>query len=106
MRKSVWAYSGVLLAFLIFDGLWLGVLMSSTYKELFGPLMLASPNWGPAAVFYLLYVAGVVFLLGLSIWKITLPVLFSASKKDMLQRLHDTETYATYRIVQQSQKAR
>ena len=35
--------------------------MSSTYKELFGPLMLASPNWGPAAVFYLLYVAGVVF---------------------------------------------
>ena len=61
MRKSVWAYSGVLLAFLILDGLWLGVLMSSTYKELFGPLMLASPNWGPAAVFYLLYVAGVVF---------------------------------------------
>lgn len=61
MRKSVWAYSGVLLAFLILDGLWLGVLMSSTYKELFGLLMLASPNWGPAAVFYLLYVAGVVF---------------------------------------------
>ena len=61
MRKSVWAYIGVLLAFLILDGLWLGVLMSSTYKELFGPLMLASPNWGPAAVFYLLYVAGVVF---------------------------------------------
>ena len=61
MRKSVWAYSGVLLAFLILDGLWLGVLMSSTYKELFGLLMLASPNWGPAAVFYLLYVVGVVF---------------------------------------------
>ena len=61
MRKSVWAYIGVLLAFLILDGLWLGVLMSSTYKELFGPLMLASPNWGPAAVFYLLYVVGVVF---------------------------------------------
>lgn len=52
------------------------------------------------------HVSGVVFLLGLSIWKITLPVLFSASKKDMLQRLNDTETYATYRIVQQSQKAR
>lgn len=52
------------------------------------------------------HVAGVVFLLGLSIWKITLPVLFSASKKDMLQRQLDTETYAIYRIVQQSQKAR
>ena len=61
MRKRVWAYIGALLAFLVLDGLWLGLLMSSTYKELFGPLMLASPNWGPAAVFYLLYVVGVVF---------------------------------------------
>ena len=30
MRKSVWAYIGALLAFLILDGLWLGLLMSST----------------------------------------------------------------------------
>ena len=80
MRKSVWAYSGVLLAFLILDGLWLGVLMSSTYKELFGLLMLASPNWGPAAVFYLLYVAGVVFFVvrpalapGRVTWRTLLP---------------------------------
>ena len=61
MRKAVWAYAGVLLAFLVLDGLWLGVLMSSTYKELFGPLMLEPPKWGPAIVFYLMYVLGVVF---------------------------------------------
>ena len=61
MRKAVWAYAGVLLAFLVLDGLWLGVLMSSTYKELLGPLMLAQPKWGPAVAFYLLYVSGVVF---------------------------------------------
>ena len=48
MSKAVWAYSGALLAFLVLDGLWLGVLMSSTYKELLGPLMLAQPKWGPA----------------------------------------------------------
>ena len=61
MRKSVWAYIGALLAFLILDGLWLGLLMSSTYRELLGPLMLAQPKWGPAVAFYLLYVSGVVF---------------------------------------------
>ena len=61
MRKAVWAYIGALVAFLVLDGLWLGVLMSSTYKELLGSLMLEQPKWGPAIVFYLLYVLGVVF---------------------------------------------
>ena len=48
MSKAVWAYIGALLAFLVLDGLWLGVLMSSTYKELLGSLMLEQPKWGPA----------------------------------------------------------
>ena len=61
MSKAVWAYIGALLAFLVLDGLWLGLLMSSTYKDLLGSLMLAQPKWGPAIVFYLLYVLGVVF---------------------------------------------
>ena len=61
MSKAVWAYSGALLAFLVLDGLWLGVLMSSTYKELLGSLMLAQPRWGPAIVFYLMYVLGAVY---------------------------------------------
>lgn len=61
MSKAVWAYSGALLAFLVLDGLWLGVLMSSTYKELLGPLILAQPKWGPAIVFYLMYVLGAVY---------------------------------------------
>ena len=61
MSKAVWAYIGALLAFLVLDGLWLGVLMSSTYKELLGPLMLAQPKWGPAIVFYLMYVLGAVY---------------------------------------------
>ncbi len=61
MSKAVWAYSGALLAFLVLDGLWLGVLMSSTYKELLGPLMLAQPKWGPAIVFYLMYVLGAMY---------------------------------------------
>ena len=74
MSKAVWAYIGALLAFLVLDGLWLGLLMSSTYKELLGSLMLAQPKWGPAIVFYLLYVLGVVFF-------VVLPALARASAR-------------------------
>ena len=74
MRKVAWAYTGALLAFLVLDGLWLGLLMSSTYKELLGSLMLAQPKWGPAIVFYLLYVLGVVFF-------VVLPALARASAR-------------------------
>lgn len=58
MKKSLWAYAGTLLAFLVLDGLWLGVLMAPTYRALLGSLMLDSPLLAPAAVFYLLYVFG------------------------------------------------
>jgi uncharacterized membrane protein len=62
MKKSLWAYAGTLLAFLVLDGLWLGVLMAPTYRALLGSLMLDSPLLVPAAVFYLLYVFGCVVL--------------------------------------------
>ena len=55
-KKVVFAYFGTLLAFLVLDGLWLGVLMGPTYKALLGPLMLEQPRWLPAALFYFLYV--------------------------------------------------
>lgn len=59
-RKLLFAYLGTLLAFLILDGLWLGVLMGPTYKALLGPLMLDQPRLLPALLFYLLYVLGCV----------------------------------------------
>ena len=61
-RKSLFAYLGTLLAFLVLDGLWLGVLMGPTYKTLLGPLMLEQPRLLPAMLFYLLYVLGCVVL--------------------------------------------
>jgi uncharacterized membrane protein len=60
MKKMLFAYAGTLLAFLVLDGLWLGVLMAPTYRALLGPLMLDQPLLAPAAVFYLLYVFGCV----------------------------------------------
>ena len=91
MSKAVWAYIGALLAFLVLDGLWLGVLMSSTYKELLGSLMLAQPKWGPAIVFYLMYVLGVVFF-------VVLPALARASARRaaLAGALFGLVAYGTY----------
>ncbi|QZD72701.1 DUF2177 family protein [Pseudomonas sp. 3-2] len=60
MKKALIAYVATLLAFLLLDGLWLGVLMAPTYRELLGSLMLEKPLLVPAAVFYCLYVIGCV----------------------------------------------
>ncbi|CRM44503.1 hypothetical protein AOA59_07740 [Pseudomonas sp. 2822-15] len=59
-RKLCFAYLGTLLAFLVLDGLWLGVFMGPTYKSLLGALMLDQPRWLPAVLFYLLYALGCV----------------------------------------------
>ncbi|HCT04849.1 MAG TPA: DUF2177 domain-containing protein [Pseudomonas sp.] len=59
-RKVIYAYLGTLLAFLVLDGLWLGVLMGPTYKGFLGPLMLDQPRLLPAVLFYLLYALGCV----------------------------------------------
>ena len=60
MKKPLLAYIATLLAFLLLDGIWLGVLMAPTYRELLGSLMLEKPLLVPAAVFYCLYVVGCV----------------------------------------------
>ncbi|MFW9080955.1 DUF2177 family protein [Pseudomonas sp. P2757] len=58
MKRNLIAYVATLAAFLMLDGLWLGILMAPTYRELLGPLMLEKPLLVPAAVFYCLYVLG------------------------------------------------
>ncbi|EJZ57105.1 membrane protein [Pseudomonas fluorescens R124] len=60
MKKALIAYGATLVAFLLLDGIWLGVLMAPTYRELLGSLMLEKPLLLPAAVFYCLYVFGCV----------------------------------------------
>ncbi|VEF09755.1 putative transmembrane protein [Pseudomonas fluorescens] len=60
MKKALIAYVATLLTFLLLDGIWLGLLMAPTYRELLGSLMLEKPLLVPAAVFYCLYVVGCV----------------------------------------------
>lgn len=62
MKRFLCAYFSTLAAFLVLDGLWLGVLMGPTYRAWLGPLMLKQPVILPAVLFYLIYVAGIVLI--------------------------------------------
>lgn len=59
--KYVSAYGVALVIFLVLDFLWLGVVAKSFYAARMGDLMLDHPRWGAAAIFYLLYLIGLVY---------------------------------------------
>lgn len=63
MRFEVLAklYGVTLLAFLVIDFAWLGVVARGFYRDRLGPLMRPSVAWGPAVLFYLLFVGGLLF---------------------------------------------
>ncbi|MFZ6743464.1 DUF2177 family protein [Undibacterium sp. JH2W] len=61
-KQILLAYSFALLAILVLDALWLGVLMGPSYQSALGDLMLAQPRLIPAALFYLLYALGLLVL--------------------------------------------
>ena len=54
-------YGITLLVMLPFDVVWLSTAGPTLYKQQIGPLLLDKPALGPAAAFYLLYAAGVVY---------------------------------------------
>jgi uncharacterized membrane protein len=60
LKTALIAYAGALAFFLAADMLWLGLLMTSQYQAWIGPLMREQPLLLPAALFYLLYPAGLV----------------------------------------------
>lgn len=55
------AYIAVAVVFLVIDILWLGVIAKGFYLGQLKPLMLDQPKLLIAGIFYVLYVAGVVF---------------------------------------------
>jgi uncharacterized membrane protein len=80
-----------LLAFLAIDMLWLGLVARSFYQQQLGFIMAPSVNWFAAAIFYLLFIAGILFF-------VVVPGLESGSLKATLLRaaLFGLLTYATY----------
>jgi uncharacterized membrane protein len=55
-------YGLTLVAFLGIDAVWLGVIAKYLYKDNLGHLMADKPSLLPAAIFYLLYIAGIMIL--------------------------------------------
>ena len=56
------AYAAALVAFVVVDGIWLAFVGGPFYREQLGDLRTESPNLWAAALFYLLYLGGVVHL--------------------------------------------
>lgn len=54
------AYGAALIVFLAVDALWLSVLMRPVYAAALGSLLAEQPRWAPAALFYLLYILGLL----------------------------------------------
>ncbi len=62
MKPFLVAYAATAVAFLIIDGIWLGLIARSFYANQLGDLMRDSIVVAPAALFYLFYAGGLVFL--------------------------------------------
>lgn len=62
MKIYLIAYGSAVLAFLIIDGLWLGVMAKTFYTSQLGDLLRKNFLILPAGLFYLAYTAGLVFL--------------------------------------------
>ena len=48
-------------AFLVIDMIWIGIFANSFYRNRLGYLLAESPNLAAAVIFYLLFIAGLVF---------------------------------------------
>ena len=62
MKPLAVAWLAAVLAFLVLDGLWLGLIARDFYASRLGELMRRPILIAPAALFYLFYAAGLVFL--------------------------------------------
>jgi len=80
-----------LAAFFAIDMVWLGLVARPFYQQQLGFLMAPSPNWFVAILFYLLFIAGLLFF-------VVLPGLNGNSLKATLFKaaIFGLITYATY----------
>ncbi len=92
------AYPLVALVFLGLDAVWLSTMADRLYRPAIGHLMTERFVVGPAALFYLLYVAGVVFFAVAPAMGARRPVLAALGTGALLGLL----CYATYDLTNQA----
>jgi uncharacterized membrane protein len=80
-----------LVVFLAVDMIWLGFVARDFYQKHLGPFLAPEPDWIAAGVFYLLFIAGILFFA-------VAPGLKEDSLRRTLQRaaMYGLVTYATY----------
>lgn len=61
MKSYVTAYAAALIAFAAIDFVWLSTMAGLLYKPVMGDMLAPQFRPAPAALFYLVYVAGLVF---------------------------------------------
>ncbi len=54
-------YLYTLVALIVLDGIWLGVIAKPFYQKWLGYLMAPTPNWIAVILFYLLYASAILF---------------------------------------------
>ena len=62
MIKYVFAYLGAGLTFAVIDAVWLTTMVNRLYRPVIGPIMADKPDMTAAVIFYLISIAGTVFL--------------------------------------------
>ena len=77
--QLVTLYLSTAAIFLVLDGLMLTFVMKPLFTRHIGPLMVEPIRYGPAAVFYAAYVAGLIYLVSLPALKAGSPVLLPAA---------------------------
>ena len=60
-KMLIVAFAVTAVVFLILDAIWLGVISRNLYQREIGELLLPKPNFGAAAVFYVIYIVGLVY---------------------------------------------
>jgi uncharacterized membrane protein len=60
-KTLIVAFAVTAVVFLVLDAIWLGVISRNIYQREIGALLLAKPNFGAAAIFYVIYIIGMVY---------------------------------------------
>jgi len=60
--KYVFAYLGAGITFAVIDAVWLTTMTNRFYKPVLGPILAEKPDMKAAVLFYLISIAGTVFL--------------------------------------------
>lgn len=92
LKLNLIAFVSAALTMLVIDGVWLAVMSSRFYKPRVGHLLAESPNFAAIAVFYPIFIGGLVAL-------VIHPVLSSNSgmaKALMMGAIYGLVTYGTY----------